>query len=637
MSINLDPRQITDNITNSTPLFVIEYITKMIKIPFHIEYYDEMINAINEHEYSFVDLDDDKDISKIIKFISPFNVCNEWKFENIINALDNLLSFSLEYELPKLTIRNIKFGDKTNELPLNLNQLIIYRISKFYGYSMDKNTSIDELKFYIEKIYENKIETIRNSLLHTVNSLNNNDLIKSCYLLSNYLVLTDESFFLPEIKHPLLTFDNNIFEITLNNFFDKREIISRIKPKTSYEAIIMAAIKYRINIIDSSSPLKEIENISKKAYIPVCQSFSMKYNVNRNFFNINKRWTEQLSNQDIYSLEQLKEFAINEGFERITTLSFNEINSYLKSTKNMFNFYFGKHPYCTETKTIMLTPLNEIKNDQLICFGIENTNELYYITVDELTEYFINTKMYIDPVTNKPIDKRAINKLKIWCKNYVGEFSYDISKLLSSIDNLDKVEKLLDMSCQRIKTMISNDDNITRNKVKNFLNNSMELGLYMRGWKVIENIDFPLESQNTVFNESELTNVDNMIDKSIYSEIGYTNRQKIIDNTQISYDKVFNSLMELPNQILCEIKKLHILKFSNKNKSYEILGYLFKGTHVYQDETLVECMKNIFKGIDNPESCMRTNSNWILYSSLWYLMIFGYEVPFRIDRIDDIM
>ena len=66
------------------------------------------------------------------------------------------------------------------------------------------------------------------------------------------------------------------------------------------------------------------------------------------------------------------------------------------------------------------------------------------------------------------------------------------------------------------------------------------------------------------------------------------------------------------------------------------MGYLFRGAYVYQDETLIDCMKSIYKGINNSDSCMRTNSNWILYSSVWYRLIFGFEVPFRIDKIQSI-
>lgn len=637
--ISLDPRKITGPITNKTPPFVLEYIARFIKIPFHIEYYDEIINSINEYEYYSVEIENDNDLSKIIKFVSPFGACNEWIFENIITALDHILSFSIGYEPPTITFKEIVFGDKTNDNPLNYNQLIIYRIANIHGYNMDRDTTIDEIRFFIEKICESKVNVLKNSLLHTINSMSNVDILKLYFNISNNISLSsnEESIILPDIRHPQLSFDPNIFEITLNNFFDKKQIVSRIKVKTNYEAIIMAAIKYRINIIDSSSPIKELDSISRRTYLPVCQSFSVKYNLNRDFYNINRRWTEQLSIIDIYTLEQLKDFAVNEGFDRILTLSFNELNSYLKSSRCMFNFYFGKHPYCKKTKTIMLTPLDEVDDDQLLCFGIENINELFYITVDELTEYFLSTKMYIDPISNKPIEKRVINKIKLWCRNYRGNSSYNVRKLISSIDELDKIERLLDISCQRIKINILSSDISIKLKVKEFLNNAMELGLYMRGWKVIDNIDFPLESQNTLYNESEIVSDEFIIDKSIYAEIEYTAKQKVIDNTQIAHEKVLESLMSLPTDILCDIKKLHILKFSKLNKSTEILGYLFKGTHIYQSETLVDCLKNIFKGMDDPDACMRTNSNWILYSSIWYMIVFGYEIPFRIDRIDDIM
>lgn len=641
--LKLDFRIIIGDVTNNTPFFVIDYICKFAKIIYkesHINidsYYSEIITIINNYEYPEIVLSDnetDSDISKIIKFISPY-YSSEWLFENIIDGYDHMMSFSFQYDLPKFEYKDLTFGDKTNDNPFNINQIILYRLGLHYGYSMNKNTTYNELLLFIERITSKKINLFKNSLLHTINSMNESDILKIYYDVSNMKTISsnEKNFEFIEGRENILTFDSSIFEMTLNNLMDNKKLLSRIKAKTNYEAIIIAAIKYKINIIDSQYPLKELENLSKNTYIPYCQTFSKKYNSNTDFYNLNKTWVENLSNSEIYSISQMKEFALNEGFHRINSLSFNELNSYMKSTKNMFNFYFGKHPLCKNNQTIMLTPIIEIPNNELICFGIENKCELYYISVSELNEYFFNIKMYIEPINNKIIDRRAILKLKLYCKN--NQLS-EYCKLLTTLEELDKIEKLLDLTSFKIKSNLKIYSKDIVDKIDKFFNNTMEMALYMRGWKVNESIEFPLESQYTIFNESDIVPIDKVIDKSIYGETGYTNKQRIIDNTIIALNEAMESLNKLPNEIICDIKKLHTIRFNSKDTSVEIMGQLFKGAKIYTNETLVECMKNIYKGLENPDSCMRTNSNWILYSSIWYRMIFGFHVPFKIDRIHEI-
>ena len=640
--LKLDPRLITGDITINTPLFVLDYIAKFIKLIYKESYigmenyHIEIVNAINEYNYVEIDLnqenEEETNLSRIMKFISPYSSSSEWLIESIIMGYDHMMSFSIEYDLPEYNLKEICIGNKTNESPYSLNQLIVYRIASYHNYTMNKNTSYDELTMFIERLALKKITSFKNSLLHTINSMNDIDLLKVYHLVGNLKTIdTNESNLeIQEVRDTPLVFDSFMFEMTLNNYFDRKQLICRLKAKTNYEAIIVAAIKYKINIIDSHYPLKELECLNKRTYIPYCQFFSKKYNSNKEYYNINKNWCENLSNSEIYTLQQMKEFVINEGFEKINTLSFNELNSYMKSTKNMFNFYFGKHISCKNTSTIMLTPLSELNNDELICFGIENKNDLYYISIDELNDYFSNMKMYVDPITNCMIDRRVINKLMLFCKNN------NHVKLYRTIEDLNKMEKLLDMTSFKIKKNLQTYDNDTVEKLKKFFNNTMEMGLYMRGWKVNESIDFPLESEKTIYDESKSVPIDKVIDISIYGETGYTKKQCVMDNTAIALEKAMDSLNELPTELICDIKQLHILKFNKKDTAVEIMGCLFKGAKVYTQETLIDCLKSIYKGIENNESCMRTNSNWILYSSIWYMMVFGFEVPFKIDKIDDI-
>lgn len=649
--IILDPRRITGDIDLNTPLFIVEYFAKFCKRTFNTvyiymdSYRDELIKHINEHDYPKIDKVDenltDVDLRKIIKFISPTSSSSEWFVDSILEGYNHLIMFDVSYnELPYISKTSLSFGMKTNDNPLSLNELIVYRIAKYYSYPINKETTLNELNVFVERILSKKVSSLKTSLLHTINSMTDVELLKIYHIISSGFTIdnNEEEFSIPESRESKFLIDQNYLDMSLTELFNKKKMITRIKPKTNYEAIIYAAVKHKINITSSSSPLKEIDNLKRTRYIPYCNTFARKYSTNSKFYNINKKWCENLSNQEIYTIEQMKFFALDEGYEKVNSLSFNEINSYLKSTRSIMNFYFGRHPECKEINTIItLTPINEIPDDELICFGIERTGDLLYTCIDEIVDFFKNMKFYVYPSKLGPIDERVINKLRLFCSNATGKLVNKTKKLIEIMTELDKIKKLLDCKVKDLKIKISKLDNETKENVDYFFRKCMEMGLYMRGWKIEPDKNFPLLSQDTIINEKFETKPNYNIDPNIYGEgFVYTNKQKIMDNTVIAYEESMEILKELPIDISNDIKLLQTLRFTENGQTEEIMGYLFRGAYVYQDETLIDSMKSIYKGINNSDSCMRTNSNWILYSSVWYRLIFDFEVPFRIDKIQSI-
>ena len=649
--VKLDPRIITGEISLDTPYFILEYISLFCKITYNknyisfYEYHEEIVNLMNTFEYVEVDLpseySSDEDLRKLIKFISPNSSSTGWNLKSIIEGCYHLLSFNVNIDkLAYINSKDIIYGSKTNEKPFTINEIIAYRIANFYKYPTDRTTTYDEIKYFIDRKFSKGVPTLKNSLLHTINGLSDSDLLKIYHIVNNIseVETRNDIFNFEEEKDKKWIFDPTILEISLNDFFDRKKLASRIKPRTNYEAIISAVLRYGINISESSYPLKELENLSKKRYIPYCPSFSRKYSINKEYYNINKRWTESLSNSNIYTIEQLKRFAYEEGFTNLTGMSFIELNRYLKSSRNINNFYFGRNPNCNETKTILLLEdINDIPQEELICIGIERINNLKYISLEELTDYFENMKMYIDPINNEMLDQIVISKLKIYC-NEISSKSSNANRLLKVMEDIDKIGRLLDIKVISLKTKILKLPIDEQKKIELFFNKVMELGLYMRGWKVNDNIDFPLLSEETLTNDRDIIEDHKIKHREIYmnGDIKCNSFQFIIDNTQEALEKALNVLNTLPFEIIENIKSLHTLYFNKKGTIQEIMGYIFKGTRVFNDELLVSCMKNIFRGLGNPISCLRTNSNYILFSSIWYMMIFGYKVPFRIDRIDDI-
>jgi len=632
--IELKPQNIIGDVTLDTPFFIIEYILHVMNSEINNNYigvdsyYQNAIDEINNHNFHEIILDDknleDSDLRKIRCFISPVKTKVQWYNDALLDGLNHLNHYNIKNkEFPPLNKNKILFGAKTSISPFSLNELIVYAICKRNGYKCERYTTYHELCFYIQKLNEKNEKNLKNSLLHNINSMNNNDIIKLYYNISNETKINDisDTFIISNKKENKFKFDENLFEMTTESFINKLKYLAKIKPSSNYEAIIIALNVYNIDITESSHPIRELENLSKRKYIPYCPNFSMKYNINPDIYNTNKTWCKNLSS--IYKREQLLNFVEEEGVEESNGMTTRDINSYLKSSHSIFNFYFGRHPDCNETSTIIyMEPINDILDEELICCGNLKTKKLLYTTFSELYEYFNSEKMYIDLTKERnPIDEIAIKKLKRQCKLMMINSDKKIYEdLLKLFEDLDIAKNLIDLNVRQLKDLLIDADPEVKNNVDLFFRKCMEMGLYMRGWTINDNKIFPLKSESTVIYEGDVG----------------LNNIKIHENTIISYEESKDILNLLPVLISNKIKTLHTLRFSKSNKGYKLFNMIFKGTRVYYDETLVDCMGKIYCGISNDDGCIRKLSGWILYTSCWYRFLFGFDVPFSMDEIDDI-
>lgn len=625
--ITLNPINIIGSISVNTPYFVLKYISRLCKrsIDKNLigvdEYYLNVIETINTFVFPEIDHPNpnssDSDLSKLIKFISPFQTSREWDVESLIDAYNHLYSYSGE-KLPIIHKNNLVIGDKTPDNPFSLNQLICYIIAKRHNYNMNRFTSFQEIEFFIRNLIENRVSSIKNSLLHTINSMTNTEILKLYHTVSQDcdISINETELEIQTRKETKFMFDIRSLELFWEKCLNPTNLIKDFIPRTNYDAIIIAALLYDVDISESSYPLGEIDKLKMRRYIPYCPRFSKLFSMNKKYYKVSKTWRENLS-EKVYTNDRLIDFATNEGFNNLKGMTNQELNTYMKSTQSMFNFYFGIIPNCESKKTIvMMDPIDEHPSEEIICCGIIKTGNLYYTTIHELYSYFTKEKMYVDMTLEKNlIDERVINKLRRYCisKN-VGIFK----DMLVLLDNLERVKKLIDIKVRDLKVKLSKSDPEILEKVDRFFYLVMEMGLYMRGWKIDGSNIYPLRSENTCVDNDGM------------------NSLQIQENTVKAYETAKDFLCTLPHDIREDIECLNTLRFNRNEKSYFVFGMNFKGTTIYRNETLLKCMSNIYGGIHNNESCLRTNSNWILYSSCWYRFIFGFTVPFEMDQIDDI-
>lgn len=675
----LDLRQIVGVVTLDTPLFVAIYLGTFLKLPYkelHYQadyHYQEIIRQIDISPWPEIETpsleSDDTDLKRLIKFISPFSSSTEWFNDSVLEGYNHIMSFMMSKDLPSLHNINLIFGSKTHINPLKLNEIIVFRIVKSLGYIYDRYTSFEECCNFIERYHQSNINSLKNSLLYTIQGMDVTTMLKIYNYVNNITPEinkeNNDKNFEGINSSPKQRFevDQTKLLFTVGELTDKKKLITKIVPTTAYEAMIVCAVKYDIDVSSSSQPLKEFEALRKRNYIPYCVDFARRLSLNRNYYTISKKWSHYLLNSHVYTDEQLRIFALDEGYDKIEGLSQRELISFLKTTKKMTNIIPGYHPECQSDKTIMLTPLSELNKDDILCIGIEDEetkqrlyseiqndstrkisrqldmHKLQYTTLSELTEHWRNEKIFVSPFSGEQFDRIVIEKLKRYCNKLITNKSQEATSaklLLSTIEDLKNVASLLDSKLISLKRKIrcSVDIDVKEN-VHFFFNKCLEFSLYLRGWKVMSD-KYPLNGSKMTYDPTMIMPRDRIPNKDMYKGIDYTAHQFVMDQSYIALEEAMNILKEIPEDLAMDIRQLYTLRFDNNKNKKEIMGMIFSDVHVNHKETLLECMKNIFRGMENIESCMNTNSNWIMFTTAWYMTILGYSVPFSLSDISTI-
>jgi len=78
------------------------------------------------------------------------------------------------------------------------------------------------------------------------------------------------------------------------------------------------------------------------------------------------------------------------------------------------------------------------------------------------------------------------------------------------------------------------------------------------------------------------------------------------------------------------------IKFSKSNKYVILFGkFVYRDIKVDYNLTLIELIQKTSNPKDEG-SCIRTNSNWICFSAIYYSEICGISFPVSLNDIDDI-
>ena len=535
----------------------------------------------------------------IKKFLNPYSN-EEWSVQKLNDGLEsyiNFYSFSLNDDFFKMQI-----GRKTSRDPKFLNEIMIYRICKEINYEMNIDTEFNEMAFVVSN-YLNSGK-FRFLLSQNIKRLNSSDVLKISYKLEESQLsenIQETNIVKKEVKKhdSLIAAANYLNDITF--------LITRISPSDNSEAIVLGVRKWNVFLGECENPIhqyKLLNKYGKERYVPKNDvDFQIKYIKNKNWYNTERNWFEELI--PIYESKKLINIAISEGLTNERKLNF--IKHCLANRLKVTNFYFEVVPYSdSEITYINRYQLDEVEN--LICMGNISTNEYFYFSTEELLNYFNYNRRLLD-CNGNVIDKYSVEKLKNHCLNMINK---KISR--GKFSNLMKIILEIEKNGTIVKKINITDEGIL--VVEPILRKICELGMKMRG-KDIKNV-LPLSTEDCLVTKEE--------EYFIY---------------QYSFDfykECLKTIEDSTDEARSFIESIDIITFSDSGEKIEVFGEILKAPNIDYTISLIQCMaRPFFSGELDDFSCIRYNSNWILYTASWYLKSLGFELGYKMQEINELL
>jgi hypothetical protein len=623
--IVLNRLDITGVLNEKTPYCVIQEIMKSHNIS---------MNKIDTGDIKFVQFQ--KDLSKInsyrpitlmgsleknLRYVATFvnPDCKTWTQRSLTKSFEHMFNFPKD----NLDIlKSISYGQKDRDNIEAFNVCMLYALCKKYGIETHWKMTPEQMVNLIQKL---TIDTnkLRTSLIPLIESLNKSQLVNIYALLDQtpkknipLMNLPDkESKMINESKgsSPMVYLDNEKLAQHYKKFTDINYLVLTVQPRNHFEAIVLSAMIYNINITESRFPLLEFEELNEvknlDLYVPVDSIFRKKYLYNKSWYNLLHHWCPELS--FIYSKKELMNFCSEEGYSPDDFRNFDP-NNLLHMSRISMNIYLGKNVYNIDQEytPIHLHDLSEIPNTNCLTFGVvSETSSLKTYSIDEICDMFMIHKNYIHPELDKErLPEKVIKKLH-GIANQLNNM-----ELLKAISVVEKWKQYSNEFSESLRTMYKENPTI----VVSFLSKVMECGLYMRGWKVVcEAEAYPLsEDQTKLCNTDFQFKIEEKVFEAIQELKTYLDSEKVNEEER----NVF--------------KSLPLMKFSHEGdtKIFVLTPDPEDGTSILHRLDIV-LDGNKYK---NMKSCIRLSSNIILHSVYFYTCSLGLSEPFNIFELENI-
>jgi len=540
-------------------------ITKKQK---RIEYYNSFNNFFEQKETY-----NDKDLEQIASFTSYLDV--KWTKETLLKSFDHILKFETNIE-DYLTV-DFKSGPKDNENIYNYDSIMIYQLCCHCNINTTFDSTLEQMVSDIEEYLNVSKKEIFKDISRKLCNYSKTELIK--------LNKTIE-----ELKN------NKDYE----TYYDISDInLLKRTLLTNEESIIYCVKYYWIDVSESECPYDEMIELhycknTDETYKPIDENFSINYTKNKYYYQLDYFYRSEF--KDFYSSKCISNLLKHESIDlNDPELFFQYLDDIIKSN----NFYCGIFPHSSNESTFIYK--EDIEDNTLISYGTYNDNIV--VTPNELSEFFLNHNEFMEIKECKSVlDKRLIDKLIKICKQNPLDNQY--IKLLNTIQTINRNKNIINETIQNLISVYK----IENQKIDQFLTNLFELSMYMRGWKVNNNYQLPLN-------------------KNICNENSF-HTEKIEMNIHDSMTSLFKFIDELEPHIKNVIKELPLIKLNENDKTF------YRNTNIDEGLTLIERLNIIVKN-DNVYSCIRMSSNYIASTYYYYdVIILKNTQKFSIDEMD---
>ena len=581
MRIVLNRLRIIGNVSDCTPTCVIAELAACLGIKFCEESsVAETLAIVDKMIDSTVDIGHELtryELSKVAQFVNP-TTSVVWETHELMLALGHLLQF---YEKIGVIEPNFESGQKTPKKPMAYNACMLFAYLRHHGVCTSRSTTFEQLEAAVRCLFDSRAN-LREHLFATLADM---DLAQ---LVSLKLSVSQKAY------------PSEDLSVCLAKFSNPEYLITRAVPKHGAEAIALAALRFRVDVSESTNPTAELASLAAvdvQNWQPVDSRFRQSYSRNPEWFNIDKTWNPKFG--AMYDNATLREFAIAEGWAMVD-LNRTHPGELLYQSRITSNIYFGRHPSCTEIVTGVdrddVTP-----RMILLTYGNIETNSLKLYTEDELCRCFMHYSDFVNPLdTRETMAPIVVRKLLLLCS------SHRLNDLSQTIATITARKKSM---CEHAK-QLAQERRKNEKCVDAFLDSLLRVAYYMRGWKVAT-MDLPIDREKTQFP---------------------ANRQSEVDlNVCDAIRELYSIVDAMPEELamLCRSLPLMQLKKSGNSTTFVASSNADYGLTIFDRLSIVTSP-------GNNNSCIRMASNRFASSGYYYSISCGRPAPFELTALSDI-
>lgn len=547
-----------------------------------------------EKEYYSID-----DYSKIADFVS--DVKDSWQKDKLLRAMQHIIDFDekLELSLP------IRYGNKSNINMFNYDIIMLYNFCYKNNILLLPSDNIDSIVQKIKIFKEEEAITKEDCIeviTDNVEDCEKPELLKMMKFLRSRekkeKIAPVEIIPVKEIKveRKLRSIEEIKNNININYMISRSDLDEN-------EALVYAAKFLALNLKDCDNKAQELMEYNRCrmediTYTPLGDDkFCNKYKINNYYYRLEYFWHPEIA--DLYPQKNMNVLLKNEGLK--SDANKDELDASLCYK----NFYLGIIPGQEyQNSFVYKTPALQLEKNNVLTYGIRQENNFIILSIDEIISHFKNYRRLVDFVQpEEQINENAMKKLTSLCKLYSNQENF--MTLLEVIDNIknNKVEE------NNITEEFKNKYLFASDQVDKILEEIFFLAMYIRGWKINDNLDYPLKADDC---------------------LSYIEHEKRIeDNVRNSIRRINQIIDKVADKSISKlIRQLPLMKYNLKDKIFY--------PSVNRDEglTIFERIKIINETTDNVYACLKLSSNHLAASAYYYLELLASKKLFVLDNLE---